>query len=187
MPFMSATASTEEIERFRLQIGDVLITKDSEAWNDIGVPALVGSTSDDLVSGYHLALLRPDVNKICGAYLSRSLSSRGIANQFHVRSNGVTRFGLSQDAIKSVWLALPSLPEQIVIARFLDHADQRIRRYIRAKEKLIALLEEQKQAIVHEAVTVAGSTSAAGSPIRPTSPLASSGLETCRCIGKCEG
>ncbi len=35
----------------------------------------------------------------------------------------------------------------------LDHADRRIRRYIRARQKLIALLEEQKQAIIHQAVT----------------------------------
>ena len=48
---------------------------------------------------------------------------------------------------------LPPLPEQAAIVRFLDHADRRIRRYIRAKQKLIALLEEQKQAVVHEAVT----------------------------------
>ena len=46
-----------------------------------------------------------------------------------------------------------TLTEQAAIARFLDHADRRIRRYIRAKEKLIALLEEQKQAIIHQAVT----------------------------------
>ena len=39
------------------------------------------------------------------------------------------------------------------MVRFLDHADRRIRRYSRAKEKLIALLEEQKQAIIHQAVT----------------------------------
>ena len=43
--------------------------------------------------------------------------------------------------------------EQTAIVRFLDHADRRIRRYIRAKQKLIALLEEQKQAIIHQAVT----------------------------------
>ena len=48
---------------------------------------------------------------------------------------------------------LPPLPEQTAIVRFLDHADQRIRRHIRAKQKLIALLEEQKQAIIHHAVT----------------------------------
>ncbi len=48
---------------------------------------------------------------------------------------------------------LPPLPEQAAIVRFLDHADRRIRRYIRAKQKLIKLLEEQKQAIIHRAVT----------------------------------
>ena len=50
-------------------------------------------------------------------------------------------------------MALPPLPEQAAIVRFLDHADRRIRRYIRAKQKLIKLLEEQKQAIIHRAVT----------------------------------
>lgn len=48
---------------------------------------------------------------------------------------------------------LPPLAEQAAIVRFLDHADRRIRRYIRAKQKLITLLEEQKQAIIHRAVT----------------------------------
>ncbi len=48
---------------------------------------------------------------------------------------------------------LPPLPEQAAIVRFLGHADRRIRRYIRAKQKLIKLLEEQKQALIHRAVT----------------------------------
>ena len=61
--------------------------------------------------------------------------------------------GLAVERILELWLPVPPLTEQTVIARFLDHADRRIRRYIRAKEKLIALLEEQKQAIVHQAVT----------------------------------
>ena len=47
----------------------------------------------------------------------------------------------------------PGPDEQRAIVRFLDHADRRIRRYIRAKERLIELLEEQKQAIIHQAVT----------------------------------
>ena len=47
----------------------------------------------------------------------------------------------------------PPLSEQAAIVCFLDCADRRIRRYIRTKEKLIALLEEQKQAIIHQAVT----------------------------------
>ncbi len=153
MPFMAATATADELERFRLRSGDVLITKDSEAWDDIGVPALVQEVDDDVASGYHLALLRSDAGHLNGEFLYRAVQNRGVAYQFHVRANGVTRYGLSHEAIKSVCLPLPPLPEQAAIVRFLDHADRRIRRYIRAKQKLITLLEEQKQALIHRAVT----------------------------------
>ena len=153
MDFMKATATMEEVERFRLRSRDVLITKDSEAWNDIGVPAFVQEVEDDVVSGYHLALLRSDTRHLDGEFLFRALQSRDIAYQFHVRANGVTRYGLSHNAIKSVRLPVPPLPEQSAIARFLDHADRRIQRCIRAKEKLIALLEEQQHAMVGCAVT----------------------------------
>ena len=50
-------------------------------------------------------------------------------------------------------MPLPPLPEQDTIVRFLDYANRRIERYIRVKKKLIALLNEQKQAIIHHAVT----------------------------------
>jgi type I restriction enzyme, S subunit len=48
---------------------------------------------------------------------------------------------------------VPPAAEQSAIVRFLDHADRRIGRAIRAKQKLIALLNEQKQAVIHQAVT----------------------------------
>jgi type I restriction enzyme S subunit len=153
MPFMLATASQQEIERFRLKRGDVLITKDSEVWNDVGVPALVEQQADDLICGYHLALLRPLSDRMRGDYLFRTLQSTPAAYQFHVGANGVTRYGLSHGAIKSIWLSLPPVPEQAAIVRFLNHYDRKIRRYIRTKQKLIKLLEEQKQAIIHRAVT----------------------------------
>ena len=152
MSFMSATASRDEVERFRLKRDDVLITKDSEAWDDIGVPALVTEPADDLLCGYHLALLRP-LKQMLGAYLARSIQSKSVAYQFHVEAKGVTRYGLTHAGIQSVRLPLPPLPEQAAIVRFLDHADRRIQRYIRAKQKLSKLLEEQKQAIIHQAVT----------------------------------
>ena len=153
MPLMAATAASEEIERFRLRPGDVLITKDSEAWDDIGVPALVEGATDDTVCGYHLALLRPLSDCVSGGFLFRAVQSSAVAYQFRVRANGVTRYGLTHNGIKSTWLPVPPSAEQAAIVRFLDHADRRIRRYIRAKEKLIALLEEQKQVLIHQAVT----------------------------------
>ena len=70
-------------------------------------------------------------------------------------STGVveSRLRLYTDDLYRLEALVPPLSEQAAIVRFLDYADRRIRRYIRAKEKLIALLEEQKQAIIHQAVT----------------------------------
>ena len=48
---------------------------------------------------------------------------------------------------------VPPLPEQTTIVRYLDHVDRRIRRYVAAKQQLIALLEEEKQAVINHAVT----------------------------------
>ena len=61
--------------------------------------------------------------------------------------------GLDREDVYHRRVVVPPLSEQVFIVRFLDHADRRIRRYIRAKQKRIALLEEQKQAIIHQAVT----------------------------------
>ena len=61
--------------------------------------------------------------------------------------------GLDREDAYQRLAPVPPLPEQTAIVRFLDHADRRIQRYIRAKQKLITLLEEQKQAIIHQAVT----------------------------------
>jgi len=151
--FMPATATKEEAEYFRLEVGDVIITKDSETWNDIAVPSLVEYSAPDLVSGYHLALLRPRNDLMLGSYLLRALQSPGISEQFHVNATGVTRFGLSHGALKDVTVTVPPTPDQDSIARYVDALDHRIGRYITAKRKLIALLNEQKQAIIHRAVT----------------------------------
>jgi type I restriction enzyme S subunit len=105
------------------------------------------------VYGYHLAILRSFPDTLAGAYLLRALQSQGVAAQLHAGANGVTRFGLSHDAIKSVQTPVPPLPEQIAIVRFLDWADRRIRRLIRPRQRRIKLLEEYKQALIHRAAT----------------------------------
>jgi type I restriction enzyme, S subunit len=90
---------------------------------------------------------------LSGTFLLRALQSQGVAAQFHVGANGVTRYGLSHADIKNAVIPLPPPDEQTAIVRFLDHANGKIERAIRAKRKLIALLNEQKQAIIHRAVT----------------------------------
>ena len=63
------------------------------------------------------------------------------------------RQNLDHGEIKRLSIFLPPLDEQAAIVRFLDHANRKIDGFIRAKRKLIGLLNEQKQAIIHRAVT----------------------------------
>ena len=63
------------------------------------------------------------------------------------------RQNLDQGDIKRLPIFLPPLSEQSAILRFLDHANRKIDRFIRDKRKIIGLLNEQKQAIIHRAVT----------------------------------
>lgn len=75
--------------------------------------------------------------------------------ELQVRSKGiwVSRLQLTDDAFLGAPFPMPPSNEQTAIVRFLDYMDRRIRRYIRAKQKLIKLLEEYKQALIHQVVT----------------------------------
>jgi len=69
--------------------------------------------------------------------------------------NGILahRMRIPMEKLKSEMLPLPPPDEQAAIVKFLDYANGKIERAIRAKRKLIGLLNEQKQAIIHRAVT----------------------------------
>jgi type I restriction enzyme, S subunit len=60
---------------------------------------------------------------------------------------------IDYERLSRAYLPLPTTEDQEVIGRFLDYANRRLERTIRAKRKVIALLNEQKQAIIHRAVT----------------------------------
>jgi type I restriction enzyme S subunit len=125
MEFMHATATCAEIDRFRLEVGDVIITKDSETPDDIGVPAVVESTAPDLVCGYHLALLRPRNGDIDPTFLAKQLAHPRLARYFGRQANGSTRYGLSTGAIERAVLHLPRPDLQRaagVIFRLVDAA-----------------------------------------------------------------
>lgn len=153
LPYMSGTATDHEIARYRLRSGDVLITKDSEDWRDIGVPALVITPGSDLVSGYHLAILRSDPKRLIGEYLLRALQTRAIAAQLHVRANGVTRYGLQHGVIKSLLLPLPSASEQESIVAHIAEATERARETQSRATREIDLLREFRTRLTSDVVT----------------------------------
>ncbi len=150
--FMAATASEDQIRRFSLKRGDVLITKDSESWTDIGVPSVVTQDLPDVVCGYHLAHIRPG-DSCDGTFLSRVLSAIGPRNQYEIAANGITRFGLTGDAIREGVFPVPPLLEQRAIATFLDRETARIDALVAKKERLIELLQEKRTALITRAVT----------------------------------
>ena len=167
LDFMAATATPEQVRRFSLRAGDVLITKDSESWTDIAVPAIVTSDLPDVLCGYHLALVRPAFD--CdGAFLARAFSAIGPRDQFQVAANGITRFGLGGDAIRTGLFASPPVHEQRAIAAFLDRETARIDALVAKKERLIELLQEKRTALITRAVTKG---------LDPNAPMKDSGVE----------
>ncbi len=88
-------------------------------------------------------------------FLHELVRSSAYQWELQVRSKGVwiSRLQLTDTAFLDSPLPLPPPEEQAAIVRFLDWASSRLERAIRAKRKVIALLNEQKQAIIHRAVT----------------------------------
>jgi type I restriction enzyme, S subunit len=151
--FMHSTATEDEIQKFQLKVNDVVITKDSESWDDIAVPALVVETAEDLVCGYHLALIRPSQDQLSGRFLFRCLQAKSIRVQLELVSTGVTRFGLPKDEIGKLLIPLPPLREQQFISEYLDKEIVRIDKLASAKERLLELLAEKRRVLITTAVT----------------------------------
>ena len=178
MGLMETTATAQEINRFGLQVDDVVITKDSEDWSDIGVPALVVESASDLVCGYHLAIIRPQESALVGKFLLRILQADAVNRQFQVSTTGVTRYGLPKSAIGEAWLPLPPIPEQRAIAAFLDRQTEKIDALVTKKRTLIERLKEERTALITHTVTRGLPPEAArAASLEPHPKLKSSGVE----------
>lgn len=147
LEFMAATATREQIRRFHIRVGDTVITKDSETADDIGVPAFVEYEADDLICGYHLAIVRPHARKVVPKFLYWALDSEPTARQWGVTAAGVTRVGIRSTDLNKVTIPLPPLDEQRAIADYLDHETAQIDALMDKQEQFIGLLRERRAAI----------------------------------------
>lgn len=168
MEFMKASASREEIQKFTLAAGDVLITKDSETQDDIAVPAYVEEDIEGVLCGYHLAQIRPDRTRLLGSFLARCFVATGVQDQFHVAAKGITRFGISVSSIATSVVPIPPPEEQHAIADFLDRETSKIDALVAKKERLIELLREKRTALITHAVTKG---------LDPNAPMKPSGIQ----------
>jgi type I restriction enzyme S subunit len=133
--------------------GDLIIAKITPCFENGKAAYLDRFPTEFGFGSTEFIVVRPQLI-VTGRYLYRALtlaefrklgadSMLGAAGQQRVPSGFVSNF----------LITIPPLAEQSAITTFIDHLDRRIGRYIRAKKKLIALLNEQKQAIIHRAVT----------------------------------
>lgn len=150
--FMEGSASDSEIERFQLKRGQVIITKDSESWDDIAVPSLVTKDMPGVLCGYHLSILEAG-SKLNGGYLAWLCQAEPLNDQFKLAANGVTRFGLGQYPMKNAFVAIPPLDTQLRIVEYLDKKTARIDALIDKKRELLNRLAEKRQALITRAVT----------------------------------
>ena len=131
-----------------VQPGDIVYNK-MRAWQG----AVGASEHKGIVSpAYVVVRPRKEADSHYFQYLLRTSAFSKEAERW---SYGITSdmWSLRPEHFKMIYACLPPPPDQSAIVRFLDHADNRIQRYIRAKEKLIELLEEQKLSTIYQSVT----------------------------------
>lgn len=150
--FSEGSAKPQEITKFGLRTGDVVITKDSETPDDIAVPALVDSSAEGIVCGYHLAILRSNPSEIISPFLFWSLKSKPTRETFGLAAQGVTRYGLTLNGIGSVNIPVPDLDTQKAIAAFLDRETAHIDKLIAKKQRQVELLHKRAKQAVAELV-----------------------------------
>ncbi len=134
-----------------IRYGDVLFAASGETIEDIGRSA-VNLIETDACCGGDILVLRPAI-EVIPHFLGFVADAPASRHQKACVGRGFTVAHIYGSELKRLALPLPPLPEQVAIVRFLDYVDQRIRRSIRARKRRIELLEEYKQALIHEAVT----------------------------------
>ena len=139
------------IKSFYLQPDDLLISH-INSYERVGNSARYKGERA-LLHGMNLIRVTP-LKVIVPNYLEYLLkSSLFIGSMQRACKPAINQVSVTTAAIKAIQFPLPPLAEQTAIVRYLDQADERIRRYISSRERLIELLEEYRQAVIHHAVT----------------------------------
>ncbi len=141
-------ASPKEISRYGVAVGDLLVCEGGEG----GRAGIVRQLLDVHIIQNALHRVRAYQHS-CNDFLQYVMSTISATGWFDAINNKATIAHFTREKFSTLGIPVPPYPEQAAIVRFLDYIDHRIRRYIRAKKKLITLLEEYKQAIINQAVT----------------------------------
>ncbi|MDY6950508.1 MAG: restriction endonuclease subunit S [Thermodesulfobacteriota bacterium] len=140
---------SEDITRYKIvRPDDIVVNCMNVIIGSVGLSQYTGC-----LSPVYYVLTKRSENNI-PQYLNACFQTKVFQRSLVCIGKGILahRMRIPMDSLKCELLPRPPTHEQALIVRFLDHVDRRVRRYARAKRKLIKLLEEQKQAIIHRAV-----------------------------------
>jgi type I restriction enzyme S subunit len=147
-PALHMWASPQDLEHFGVSVGDLLVCEGGEG----GRSGIVRSIPADFIIQNALHRVRPR-GACLNEYLQYVMSTLAATGWLEAINNKATIAHFTRERFGAMRIPVPPVAEQAAIVRLLDGADRRIGRYIRDKQKLIELLHDQKQAIIHHAVT----------------------------------
>jgi type I restriction enzyme S subunit len=138
--FMVASCNKNELENFILKEGQVAITKDSEKRDDIGISTYIAESFEDVVLGYHTALITPKKGALSGKFLNYWFNTKFAKVYFENNAGGSgQRCTLPIDIIKSIPLRLPVFKLQERIASIFYDIDSKIELNNRINAELEAM------------------------------------------------
>ena len=141
--FMIASAKQSEIDRFSIGKGMVAITKDSETKYDIGVATYIADNFDNVVLGYHCALITPNPTIVGGKYLNAFMHTQYIQKYFENNASGSgQRYTLSNDTISNIPVLLPPMEVQRTIGKLLADLDRKIELNRQINDNLEAMAKQ---------------------------------------------
>ena len=125
--FMLATARPNEISKFQLKKGQVALTKDSETRDDIGISTYIADDFNDVILGYHCALITPNKDILDGRYLN-ALMHTGYAKKYFAcnASGSGQRYALSAEILNSFPVPVIPLQKQKQIGEIFSALDKKI-------------------------------------------------------------
>ena len=131
--------------------GDFLFADTSEDFEGCGNNVYIDCKTP-IYAGYHTILAKKNNNEV-GQYLAYLFASRNWRGQVRSLVNGVKVYSITQTILKSVYVVLPPIEEQLSIAEYLNVKVGNIDKKIKSIENYISLLQERKQIIINDVVT----------------------------------
>ena len=141
--FMLATARPNEISKFQLRKGQVALTKDSETRDDIGISTYIADDFDDVILGYHCALITPNKDILDGRYLNALMHTDYAKKYFAFNASGSgQRYALSAETLNSFPVPVIPLQKQKQIGEIFSALDKKIELNKQINQNLEAMAKQ---------------------------------------------